>query len=128
ILAALRDCREALRPIAASAGPQSPAAELHAALGDAIARGAAIIPGLRQSLLPGLLHRIDSLRQLIQAGPVTLETRPGELRDSWIAPDGKARIEVFLKGDARDNAVLQRFVAAVRTVAPDATGTPLTIQ
>jgi hypothetical protein len=87
-----------------------------------------VIPRLRQSLLPGLLHRIDSLRQLIQAGPVTLETLPAELRDSWIAPDGQARIEVFPKGDARDNAVLQRFVEAVRTVAPDATGTPVTIQ
>ena len=38
------------------------------------------------------------------------------------------RVEVFPKGDARDNAVLERFVAAVRTVAPDATGTPVTIQ
>jgi hypothetical protein len=128
ILTALRNTREALQPTMKSAGPQSPAARLHAALGDAIGRGAAVIPRLRQSLLPGLLHRIDSLRQLIQAGPVTLETLPAELRDSWIAPDGQARIEVFPKGDARDNAVLQRFVEAVRTVAPDATGTPVTIQ
>ncbi|HEX3538641.1 MAG TPA: MMPL family transporter [Stellaceae bacterium] len=128
VLAALRHCREALQPIVASAGPQSPAARLHAALGDAIARGAPAIPALRQSLLPGLLHRIEGLRELIQAGPITLETLPAELRDGWIAPDGKARIEVFPKGDARDNAVLQRFVAAIRTVAPDATGTPVTIQ
>ena len=128
ILTALRDCQNALQPIAALAGPQSPAARLHAELGDAIARGAAIIPALRQSLLPGLLHRIEILRELIQAGPVTVDTLPAELRNSWIAPDGQARVEAFPKGDARDNAVLERFVAAIRTVAPDATGTPVTIQ
>src|SRR5581483_12505740 len=42
--------------------------------------------------------------------------------------DGRARVEVFPKGDGRDNEVLERFVAAVRTVAPDATGSPVTIQ
>ena len=128
IVAALEHCREALQTVGVLAGPQSPAARLYADLGEAIARGAAVIPALRQSLLPGLLHRIDTLRQLIQAGPVALETLPPEMHDGWIAPDGKARLEVFPKGNARDNAVLQRFVAAVRTVAPDATGTPVTIQ
>ncbi|MBV9521925.1 MAG: MMPL family transporter, partial [Alphaproteobacteria bacterium] len=31
------------------------------------------------------------------------------------------------QGDARDHAVLRRFVAAVRSVAPEATGSPVTI-
>jgi predicted RND superfamily exporter protein len=35
---------------------------------------------------------------------------------------------VFPRGDVRDHANLERFVAAVRSVAPDATGTPVTIQ
>lgn len=128
IMAALAACRAALRPIADSDGPQSPPARLEAALGEAIARGPSILPALERVLLPGLLHRIAILRELIQAGPVTLETLPAELRDGWIAADGKARVEVFPKGDARDNAVLQRFVAAIRTVAPDASGSPVTIQ
>ena len=128
IIAALRECRAALRVVADRAGPQSPAARLDAALGEAVARGGTAIPAMQRVLLPGLLHRIAILRELIQAGPVTLDTLPPELRDGWIAPDGKARIEVFPKGDARDNRVLERFVAAIRTVAPDATGTPVTIQ
>ena len=45
-----------------------------------------------------------------------------------MAPDGRARVEVFPKGDANDNAALQRFTAAVRQVAPDATGTTVGIQ
>jgi hypothetical protein len=83
---------------------------------------------LRDALLAGLLRRLDSLREMTQAKPLTLESLPPELRDSWIAADGRARIEVFPKGDARDNSVLERFVAAVHSVAPDATGTPVTIQ
>ena len=43
-------------------------------------------------------------------------------------PDGKARIEVFAKIDGRDNAVLRQFVAAVRRIAPTATGSAVTIQ
>jgi len=83
---------------------------------------------LDPALLAGLLKQLDSLRQMTQAKPVTLADLPPELRDGWITPDGRARIEVFPKGDARDPAVLERFVAAVHSVAPDATGTPVTIQ
>jgi uncharacterized protein len=117
-----------LQRAAAADGAQSASARLAASLGDTVARGPAIIPPLRQALLSGLLYRIELLRQVIQAKPITLDTLPPELRDSWVAADGHARLEVFPRGDARDNAVLERFVAAIRTVAPDATGTPVTIQ
>ena len=128
VLTAIVACRDALQDRAAAGGPQSPAARLAKALDGAVTRGPAIIPALRAALLSGLLQRLTSLRQLMQAQPVTLANLPPELRDSWIAPDGRARIEVFPRGNGRDNAVLQRFVAAVRSVAPDATGTPVTIQ
>lgn len=78
--------------------------------------------------MTGLERRLAALANQIQAKPVTLASLPAELRDSWIAADGRARVEVFPKGDARDPDVLGRFVAAVRTVAPDATGTPVTIR
>jgi len=125
---AIDECRDALRPVAAAAGPQSPAARLLAALDAAAARGPAIVEPLRRTLMGGLLHQFDLLRQLLKAGPVSLATLPPELRQNWIAADGSARVEVFPRGDARDNAVLEQFVAAVRTVAPDVTGTPVTIQ
>src|SRR6266446_2847787 len=87
-----------------------------------------MVAPLREALLAGLLKQLDSLRQMTQAKPVTLADLPPELRDGWITPDGRARIEVFPRGDARDPAVLDRFVAAVRSIAPDATGTPVTIR
>ena len=59
---------------------------------------------------------------------MTLATLPDDLERDWVAADGRARIEVFPKGDANDNATLRRFVAAVRALAPDATGAPVSIQ
>jgi hypothetical protein len=125
VLKAIAVCGDAM---AKTGKPGSPAARLGAALHAAAQRGPAIVPPLRDALLAGLLRRLDSLREMTQAKPLTLESLPPELRDSWIAANGRARIEVFPKGDARDNSVLERFVAAVHSVAPDATGTPVTIQ
>ena len=127
-LTALAACRDALHRIAAAHDPAGPAEQLSQALGEAVARGSAIVEPLRETMLGGLLHRIGLLRELMQAQPVDLASLPAELRDGWIAADGRARIEVFLRGDARDNAVLERFVAAIRRIAPDATGSPVTIQ
>jgi hopanoid biosynthesis associated RND transporter like protein HpnN len=125
---AMAACRDTLRSVTGSGGADSPAARLARALDDAVARGPAILPALREVLLTGLEQRIASLGELLQAKKVTLASLPPELRDSWIAADGRARVEVFPEGDARDPNVLDRFVAAVRTIAPDATGTPVTIQ
>lgn len=128
VLQAMAACRDALRPLAAAGGSDSVMARLATTLDRAVARGPAIVPTLNTALLTGLQQRLDSLAAVLQAKPVTLASLPAPLRDSWLAPDGRARVEVFPKGDARDPAVLERFVAAVRTVAPDATGTPVTIQ
>jgi hopanoid biosynthesis associated RND transporter like protein HpnN len=128
VLKAIVACRDALQDRAKAGGLLSPAARLAKALDGAAARGPAMIPALREALLSGLLQRLTSLRQLMQAQPVTLANLPAELRASWITGDGRSRVEVFPRGNGRDNAVLQRFVAAVRSIAPDATGTPVTIQ
>jgi predicted RND superfamily exporter protein len=64
----------------------------------------------------------------MQAGPVTLADLPAELRRDWVAADGRARVEAFPSGDANDNVTLERFVAAVGQLAPEATGAPVSIQ
>ena len=125
VLKAMRACGNAMEKIGK---PGSPAARLGAALHGAATRGAPIVAPLRAALLAGLLRRLDGLREMTQAKALTLESLPPELRNGWIAADGRARIEVFPKGDARDNRVLEHFVAAVHSVAPNATGTPVTIQ
>jgi uncharacterized protein len=46
----------------------------------------------------------------------------------WVTPDGRARVQVSPKGDSNDNGVLKVFSKAVRAVAPDASGPPISIQ
>jgi hopanoid biosynthesis associated RND transporter like protein HpnN len=82
---------------------------------------------LRSVLLRGFAGRLESLRAAMTAGPLTLDTIPSDLRDDWVAADGRARIAVFPRGNMRDPDALSTFVDAVRAVAPDATGAPVAI-
>jgi uncharacterized protein len=82
----------------------------------------------QEAMIPGLIVTLNQLHDTLQAEAVTLDKLPEDLVRDWTAPDGRARIEVFPKSDADDNAALRRFVAAVRQVAPDATGTTVGIQ
>jgi uncharacterized protein len=104
------------------------AERLARALDGVLARGDAALPALIANLSANAARRLDELRTALTAQKVTLQTVPAEVKRDWVAPDGRARVEVFPKGDVSDNAALERFVAAVRSVAPNATGTPVTIQ
>lgn len=117
---------------AAAAHQGRSAAALAARLGKALRTLAQGEPAqrvrLRAALIPGLVATLGQLRTAVQAGPVTLATLPDELKGDWVSSDGRARIEVYPKGDANDNATLRRFVSAIQAVAPEATGPPLSIQ
>ena len=76
-------------------------------------------------LVTPLKTTLRQVRDLLTAEPVTLDTLPPSLKSAWVAADGEVRIEVAPSGDGNDNAVLRRFVEAVRGVAPQATGAPI---
>jgi len=125
ILAAIKRCASDI----ASAAPQDASAtRLVKALDEVPARGPAIIPALQANLASGLEARLDDLRLALSAQPITLDTLPPELKRQWISASGQARVEVFPRGDTGDNEVLRHFAEAVRRIAPDATGSPVTIQ
>jgi hopanoid biosynthesis associated RND transporter like protein HpnN len=71
---------------------------------------------------------LDQIRALLQAGPLTLETLPQDLVADWITPDGRARVQAFPHDDKGDDISLGRFAAAIQAIAPDATGTPISIR
>ena len=126
---ALRGTAAALRDIAgANAGAAQDTARRLAGILD---RLAAADPGKRAvaqtAVTVDLVRLLDRLRTAMSAEKVTRETLPPELVRDWIAPDGHARIEVFPKGNSNDNAVIAQFTSAVRTVTPNATGTPIII-
>jgi hopanoid biosynthesis associated RND transporter like protein HpnN len=106
-----------------------PAVEhLSAVLHEAVAHGADALPTLRANLVGGLGARLNEMRLALSAEPVSLDSLPPDLRRDWVAPEGLARIQVYPKGDDSNNEVLRRFVTEVRTIAPEATGAPISIQ
>jgi hopanoid biosynthesis associated RND transporter like protein HpnN len=129
VVASLRNTAAKLRAAAGTgaAGGAADALRLAAAL-DAIAAGS---PALRaratQALIPPLNTLLDELRALLTAEPVTLKSLPPDMARDWVTPDGRARIQVSPKGDSNDNGVLKTFSKAVRAIAPDASGPPISI-
>lgn len=80
------------------------------------------------ALIPGLNDLLSQLRSALQAEPVDIHSMPPELVAEWVAKDGTARIQVSPYSTAHDNKSMKRFSKAVMAVAPDATGTPITIE
>ena len=134
------DDAEVVRSLGATAGSlrrvagtsQAPGASEARRLADALAKLAAGPAEARaraaETLVKPLNVLLDQVRTLLTPEPVTLETLPPDLRSDWIGVGGQARVQVFPKGDSNDNADLVRFARAVRTVAPHASGAPISIQ
>lgn len=78
-----------------------------------------------ETLTVPLAFVLDRLRVRLQASPIALEDLPPEIAQDWLAEDGRARVQVSPQGDANDNRTLERFADAVRRIAPDATGPPI---
>lgn len=106
----------------------SEAKRLAAALSAVSAGGRAGRERAQAALIPGLTAMLAQMRDALQPTRVTRESLPPELARDWIAGDGRARVEVYPAGDSTDNAVLDRFVDAVRRVAPEAVGAPVVMK
>jgi hypothetical protein len=121
-----------LREVAAAPGqPVAPArsARQAAAVLDSLARApAASRVRAQAAVLRDLPEALDEVRAALSAQPVTLDTLPPALKQQWVAPSGIARIEVWPSGDPTRAATIQRFVAAVRRLAPDVSGVPVIVR
>jgi hypothetical protein len=113
-------------PKADALGPSGPA--LLAALDRFLAMpGGGDLDRLRAALLGGLAGRLETLRQSVTAPPLTLETMPADFKSNWVSADGRPRVEIFAKGNMKDQRQLARFVDTVRAAVPNATGAPIAI-
>jgi hopanoid biosynthesis associated RND transporter like protein HpnN len=128
IRAALAKCSAALRRVVPPAEKDAPELRLAAAFDKAVASPDAVLDRIQTVLLSGLTNQFRQLRLTLSATTVTMADLPPDLVRSWVAPDGQARASIFPAGDADDNEILRKFVTAVRKIAPDATGTPVSIQ
>jgi hopanoid biosynthesis associated RND transporter like protein HpnN len=133
-LAGLRDELAGLVRDGAKPALEQRALRLYGDLGKLLSRANASVAesedavrSLRDSLLASLPDQLDMLQRAVRTGPITLDKLPAGLRERMIADDGRVRVEIVPSDDLTDNAALDRFVAAVRTVAPDAAGSAVYI-
>jgi len=75
-----------------------------------------------------LSTQLDQLRTVLGARPASLQDIPPILARDWVLPDGRARVQVLPKPEARSTSGLARFVDEVTAVAPDAGGSAVTIE
>ena len=129
-IAALQRAAVAIRT--ATAGAHGAVATDSARLAASLSRLAAGSPQARtkaeSKLLAPLGIALDQMRLALSAEPVLLTSLPSEMRQDWLAPDGRALVQVLPKTRGDDNEALQRFTGAVRTLAPDATGVAVSTQ
>ncbi len=82
---------------------------------------------LERMILGDLDVQVALLEESLTAEPITWETLPGPIKDLWIAPDGRARVSVLPAADLAEQAARKDFVAAVQSVAPEASGASVMI-
>ena len=87
-----------------------------------------VLLSVDQALTRFLPTELDQLRTVLEAQPASLQTLPPELTRDWMLPDGRARVQVVPKSEARNTAGLAKFVDEVTAVAPDAGGAAVTIE
>ena len=107
-------------------------------LADMLDRLAAATPEVRAAaqaaVTTPLRVLLDQVRAMLQAEPISLKTLPPDLVADWTTRDGRARIQVLPRsgrgdhGSGReDNDSIRRFSRAIQSIAPDATGQPISI-
>ncbi|NUQ63973.1 MAG: MMPL family transporter [Pirellulales bacterium] len=90
-----------------------------AQMSDAIQAAPAAPEGLRQ--------RLEALRSVASPQPPTWSDLPEGLTTRFIGAGGKHLLKIYCKGDIWAPGAMERFVAELRSVDPEATGNPVQI-
>ena len=125
---AAKNAREKIEPALPKLAGDHVLGNIAAELGKLAAAPDAVVLAADRALTRFLPSQLDQLRTSLQAEPVALQTLPSDLARDWVLPDGRARIQVLPKAEARNTAGLAAFVEQVTAVAPDAGGAAVTIE
>ncbi len=121
---ALPDMREAARTMPAGAPYALVTADLERLQSASDAR----LLEADAALTRFLPAQLGQLQTVLGAGPVTRADIPADLAAEWVAPDGRAKLQVLPnRAASQDSAGLHRFVAQVTAVAPEASGAAVAI-
>lgn len=86
---------------------------------------ARLLTGLGARLVGYLPDRLDALRVAVEPRPITRQELPDDIREWWIAADGRERVEVQSARPLDTRARLSAFVDEVRREQPGLTGVPV---
>ncbi|MFQ5731442.1 MAG: MMPL family transporter [Planctomycetaceae bacterium] len=86
---------------------------------------AALFGGYQRRAAAALHSQLAALAAAANPEPVTIADLPKPLTSRFVGRDGKLLLQVYPKQQIWDVEPLQRFVADVRSVDPEVTGTPL---
>jgi uncharacterized protein len=123
--------RAAAGLITVSGDKTTPGADAARRLASAISQLAKANPALRQKVeaifVMPLQSSLDDLDGLLQPTLITEQNIPLDFAKDWIKADGRARVQVYPKGDPNDNEVLRQFARAVQAAEPTASGGSIAI-
>ncbi len=94
---------------------------------DADARPEQALAELSVLLMGGLPDQMARLRRALEPEELTLEGLPPDLVARMIAPDGRARLQIYPAENLNGALALERFVDAVYTVAERPTGLAVSV-
>ncbi len=132
VLAAARATLDAVEIYLASPAAADPLRSAAVAVRDALQRllersDPATGDQLSATLLAGFDDALAPLRSMLSASTVTVDDLPAAFRESYLARDGRYRLQIYPADTTRDIDAMARFANAVRAVAPDAYGPPVVI-
>jgi hypothetical protein len=84
-----------------------------------------LLGGYQMAMLTALRVQFEQLAGVSDPDPVDVDDLPAGVRDRFVSPQGDWMLRIFPREQVWDEAPLERFVTEVRTVDPEATGTPL---
>lgn len=82
----------------------------------------AALKTLQQRIIATLPGELRRLQRSLQAQQVSRDDLPKDLKQRYVTPDGRARVQVFSSLDLNNNDALRRFVSEAKSVAPHAVG------
>ncbi len=85
------------------------------------------LANLEAGLLATFPDAVAQLKESLNPEEFTIADLPADIRARYVAADGQARMEVLPAHDLRDPAAVEAFVTALRGVAPEVSGSPVTI-
>ncbi|WP_096700550.1 MMPL family transporter [Magnetospirillum sp. 15-1] len=93
------------------------------------AKGPKAAEDYQKAAAAGLPALLSGIRRSLDAEAVSLDTLPAEMKNGWIASDGRrTRVQILPKFDVQDEEQRRRFIAAVSAVTPDVIGAPVSME